>query len=95
MHDPALDEGFPARRAARVTVTTTDGRTLSREVPYPKGDPRNPLSDEEIAAKFTRMSAHVLSAPQQARAVEIALTLRQRTLAELWDACAPAARGAY
>ena len=30
----------------------TDGRTFSKQLDYPKGDPRNPLSDAEIEEKF-------------------------------------------
>jgi 2-methylcitrate dehydratase len=89
VHEPALDAGFPARRPARVTVTTTDGATFSREVEFPKGDPRAPLSDDEIAAKFRSLSQRVLSESRQQRAIEVALELRNHSISELWDVCLP------
>ena len=43
---------FPALQRVIVNITTTDGRKLSKQLDYPKGDPRNPLSDAEIEEKF-------------------------------------------
>ncbi len=91
VHDPALDGGFPGRRPSRVTVTLVDGTTVSKEVPFPKGDPRNPLTDDDIALKFRRLSAAVLPPPQQQQAIDVALDFRNHTLAELLDACTRAA----
>jgi len=44
-----------------VRVTTTDGRTFDKQLDYPKGDPRNPLSDAEIEAKFDALAEPVLT----------------------------------
>jgi 2-methylcitrate dehydratase len=45
---------------SRVTVTTTDGRELTAEVLYPKGNPANPLTEEEFRGKFMNMAVRVL-----------------------------------
>ncbi len=50
--DPEIEAVFPELQRVRVEITTTDGRTLSTQLDYPKGDPRNPLTDEEIAGKM-------------------------------------------
>jgi len=50
---------YPAHFAARVVVKTTDGRTLERTVIDPKGTPADPLSFDEVAAKFARLAAPV------------------------------------
>jgi 2-methylcitrate dehydratase PrpD len=44
----------------RVTVRTKDGRELTDEVLYPKGNPANPMTDDEFKAKFMNMAARVL-----------------------------------
>jgi 2-methylcitrate dehydratase PrpD len=44
----------------RVTVRTKDGRELTDEVLYPKGNPCNPMTDDEFKAKFMNMAARVL-----------------------------------
>ena len=57
--DAAMNALFPAHFAARVVVKTTDGRTLERTVIDPKGTPADPLSFDEVAAKFARLAAPV------------------------------------
>ena len=44
---------------ARVEVNLVDGRTLSASVQYAKGDPRNPLSEEEVIAKHRSIVAGI------------------------------------
>jgi 2-methylcitrate dehydratase PrpD len=58
--DPALDEQYPAVWPARVEITLVDGRTLSASVQYAKGDPRNPLSQDEVIAKHRSIVAGIV-----------------------------------
>jgi 2-methylcitrate dehydratase len=51
---------FPQYQPSRVTITTTDGRTFAKRVDVPKGDPRDPMTEEEIAVKFTALGAEVV-----------------------------------
>jgi len=44
-----------------VTVKLKDGRELCHEVASPKGDPQNPMTDEELAAKYRDCAGIVLS----------------------------------
>jgi len=48
----------------RVTVRTKDGREFTDEVLYPKGNPANPLTEDEFKSKFVDMAARVLGEPQ-------------------------------
>jgi 2-methylcitrate dehydratase len=48
-----------------VNITTTDGRTFTKQLDYPKGDPRNPLTDQEVEEKFAALAEGVLSQPAQ------------------------------
>lgn len=58
--DPALTAAFPGQRAARVAVTTRDGRTHEHHAPYRKGDPEAPLGDADIDAKFLELASPVI-----------------------------------
>ena len=49
--DPGLDAEYPAAWPARVEVTLADGRRLEATIQHAKGDPRNPLSLDEVIAK--------------------------------------------
>jgi 2-methylcitrate dehydratase len=59
--DPEIEKVFPALQRVIVNLTTTDGRTFTKQLDYPKGDPRNPLSDAEVEEKFAALAERVLS----------------------------------
>jgi 2-methylcitrate dehydratase len=63
--DPEIEKVFPALQRVIVNLTTTDGRTFSKQLDYPKGDPRNPLSDAEVEEKFAALAEGVLSGGAQ------------------------------
>src|SRR5260370_10812649 len=51
---------FPKFQPSRVTITTNDGQSHSTRVDVPKGDPRDPMTEEEIAVKFTSLGGDVI-----------------------------------
>jgi 2-methylcitrate dehydratase len=55
-----FDQLFPKFQASRVTITTTDGRKLSKRVDVPKGDPRDPMTEAEIGVKFNALGRDVV-----------------------------------
>ena len=53
--DEDLDAIYPEDcRPTHVEIKTRDGEIYSKSVRYPKGDPRNPLNDDELFEKFLR-----------------------------------------
>jgi 2-methylcitrate dehydratase PrpD len=52
---------YPAAFPGGVTVRTRDGRTLEADFPYQQGGPENPMSPEEVRAKFRENAALALS----------------------------------
>jgi 2-methylcitrate dehydratase len=65
--DPEIERVFPALQRVAVTITTTDGKAFSKQLDYPKGDPRNPLSDLEVEEKFAALADGVIGKPRQQR----------------------------
>jgi 2-methylcitrate dehydratase len=63
--DPEIEKVFPALQRTVVNITTIDGRTFIRELDFPKGDPRNPLTDQEVEEKFAALAEGVLSKTAQ------------------------------
>ena len=61
--DPEVDTAYPQRWIGKVTVQTTDGRTLHGRVDEPKGDPGNTLSRQEITDKALRLAAYGSQVP--------------------------------
>ncbi len=60
VEDPRLSAGYPAGTPNRVTVTLDDGTKLESEVAFPPGHARNPLTDDQLAAKFHGLARPVL-----------------------------------
>ncbi len=59
--DPRIEETFPKEWPARVSIELENGQTFEKFVRYPKGDPENPLSWDEMAAKFRALAGAVLT----------------------------------
>ena len=69
--DPEIDSLFPKVKRAIVTVTTTDGRSFTRQEDHAKGSPERPLSDDDVVDKFRANASHTLSAKALDRVVDL------------------------
>ena len=65
--EPEFSRRFPAERFARVRVTLADGRLLVSEPTIARGDPENPLGDEELRAKYRSFAVPVLGGARALR----------------------------
>lgn len=65
--DAEFTRRFPAERWARVRVTLADGRTLASEPARARGNPENPLADDELRRKYLAYAEPVLGAARAAR----------------------------
>lgn len=61
-----FEQMFPAKQPSRVVVTTKDGRRFEEYLEYPKGDPREPMTMEDLENKFNALSTKLLSTEAQA-----------------------------
>ena len=75
--DPEIEKVFPALQRVIVHINTTDGRCFSKQLDYPKGDPRNPLTDQEVEEKFAALAEGVLSESAQKRVKEAVWNLER------------------
>jgi len=56
--DEGLDSVYPEEcRPTTVEVKLRNGATLTKRIDYPKGEPRNPLTDDELLEKFASWSS--------------------------------------
>jgi len=60
--DAEIEALFPELQRVIVKIVSTDGREFEKQIDYPKGDPRNPLTDAEVEEKFDALAEPVLSA---------------------------------
>ena len=87
VQDPSLEANYPSQWPAWVEVQTLDGRRLRAEVQYPKGDPENALTWDELKDKFRDLTGPIISSTSQDAIVEAVDSLEEladvRALARL------------
>jgi 2-methylcitrate dehydratase len=59
--EPTFEAMFPALQPCEVTVKKTDGTETTERMDYPMGDPRNPMTPEQMENKFDALSGPFLS----------------------------------
>jgi 2-methylcitrate dehydratase PrpD len=64
-----FDEGLP-KNAASVTLRLRDGRVVTHTTAANKGTSANPMSDDELSAKFLDLASGVLGAPRSRRILD-------------------------
>ena len=68
--DPDLDQTFPKQWCATAEIFTKDGKRYFTKIEYPKGDPENPLSWEELIHKFNDLSGRFLTRERRLKIVD-------------------------
>ena len=89
--DPEIEKVFPALQRVIVTIRTTSGQEFTKQLDYPKGDPRNPLSDAEIEEKFAALAGPVLSRAAQKKAARGGVEFGEAGVGERVDEAAEGA----
>ena len=78
------DAKLPRGVSCLMVVETGQGKTYRAQVDYPKGSKQNPMTDQEMIAKFTKLSRPVIASGEVDRIVETALSLeRVKAMREL------------
>jgi 2-methylcitrate dehydratase len=62
---------YPKAMPTRVTVRAASGNEYIKQVDYPLGHPRNPLSDREIEEKFRSLSASLFDRAKAGRVIDM------------------------
>lgn len=83
VEDKDLSAKYPEAVANRVTVKLASGKTVSKQVDYHKGHPKNPMSDKDVEDKFGRLSKRYLNKSQSKKLLNATWNLEKaRTLRE-------------
>jgi 2-methylcitrate dehydratase PrpD len=79
-----IEEAFPEKWLTSVTVTV-DGETYERTSTYPRGEPENPLSWEELTEKFDELVVPVVGEQAAGNARGIVADIESHTVQDLID----------
>ncbi len=63
--EPSFEERFPAEQPCKVVITLNNGEKYTKERAYPKGDPRDQLSELELKRKFSILAEGILDTEKQ------------------------------
>ena len=74
---PEFDRGPMDVKPQVVEIVMRDGKIFSEKVVYPKGNPNNPVSSEELVAAFRGMASYAAK-PLNGAKIDDALALTQR-----------------
>ena len=77
-HEAREYDSYPAAFPGGVRIRTTDGRTLEADLPHQRGGPENPMTADEVRAKFRENAALALGDEAVEALEEAVLTLEER-----------------
>jgi len=72
---PELNKGYPKGIPNDVTITCMDGTKVNKRVDFPRGHAGNPMTDNEVTAKFKRLADGVVSESTSSRILDLAWKL--------------------
>lgn len=67
--EKSFTELVPQMRSAIVEIMTNDGKQYSERVDYPKGEPENPLTDQEVEDKFRSLAQYSGKSESESRQI--------------------------
>jgi 2-methylcitrate dehydratase PrpD len=73
----------PGGRQAQIDIALKDGRMVTRSSLEPKGEPTNPLSGEELEAKFYAMTTMVVDEQHARRISDLVMSLEGQPKADV------------
>ena len=79
VESPELEKVFPKQWPATVEIVTRDGKSYSAKVDYPKGDPENPLTWDELIDKANDLASPIYSASRRNEIIQRTRQLNEET----------------
>jgi 2-methylcitrate dehydratase PrpD len=83
--DPELDRTFPKQWCATAEILTKDGKRYFVKIEYPKGDPENPLTWEEMIERFHGMTGRFLTKERRLKIVDQVRSLEKIRDIQKWS----------
>ena len=69
-----FEKMFPAKQPSKVVVKTTKGKEFEAYLEYPKGDPREPMTEDDLDDKFGGLAEGLLDKDRQKKVKQMVYT---------------------
>jgi 2-methylcitrate dehydratase PrpD len=76
--DDELDRTYPERYTTELEVATQDGTVHRRRVEWPRGCPQNPMTSDEVVAKFLDLAGERVGRATAEEIADLTLSLDER-----------------
>lgn len=77
--EPEFVDRYPQAMPTRITVRTRAGKIHARQVDYPLGHPKNPMSDREVEEKFRILASGKLDRARMNKVIDLVWKLDRVT----------------
>ena len=74
---PEFEKLFPRLKATEVTIKTTAGKSHTLRIDYPKGDYRDPMTEEELLYKFDSMVLPKMGQQKRDRMIDLIMNVEK------------------
>jgi 2-methylcitrate dehydratase len=74
---PEFEKLFPRLKATEVTIKTNVGESHTLRIDYPKGDYRDPMTEEELLDKFDSMVLPKMDQQKRDRMIDLIMNLEK------------------
>jgi len=83
--DSRIEKNFPREWPSIVSIYLTNGKQFEKRVRFPKGDPQNPLTWQELSIKFHSLASRVLAKDRCDQIVQsVKAMMLSSILGEVW-----------
>ncbi|HIN19974.1 MAG TPA: MmgE/PrpD family protein [Candidatus Marinimicrobia bacterium] len=80
-----FEKMFPAKQPSRVVLTTNDGRMFEEYLEYPKGDPRKPMTMDDLENKFNSLAGDKFDASAKKQLKETIFNCEEMNAVEFME----------
>ncbi len=77
-----FEKMFPEKQPSKVIIRTKDGKEYSEYLEYPKGDPREPMTIDDITIKFNALAEGLIPVEKQEHIKEMILSCEKYSTRE-------------
>jgi 2-methylcitrate dehydratase len=77
-----FEKMFPAKQPSKVVIKTKDGKSYEAYLEYPKGDPREPMTMDDLRTKFNALSDPLLDSKRQKELEELIFSCEKVSAAD-------------